>query len=299
MSRNELDAIEDESGDTGDTATGTDELRAQVALLEAENERLRNRYAETKRSQYRRTAIGLFGVGAIALAGAYLFPDSRDVLLAIGSIGVFACVLTYYLTPGRFVAASVGERIYAALAANGEAIAADLGLSDTRVYVPTEDATDPVRLFVPLYRDYEIPPADALDQAFVVTERERHRGVSLRPTGIGLYREFEKTLSRPLAEDPAPLAEQLTEALVHQFEIVDDTTVDVGSGRLSVRFSGSAYGDINRFDHPIISFLAAGVALRLSVPVTTEFAPDDRADDLVTLTWPEPPVEQTEDESRS
>jgi len=76
------------------------------------------------------------------------FPDGREVLFALAAVGLFGGVLTYYLTPGTFVAADVGERIYAAMAANEAAIAGELGLSDDRIYVPAGEPVD-ARLYVP------------------------------------------------------------------------------------------------------------------------------------------------------
>jgi hypothetical protein len=262
-----------------------EELRARVDLLREENRRLRRQYAATRRSQYRRTAALLFLAGAVALVAASLFPDARTVLVAVGSVGVFAAVLTVYLTPERFVPASVGERVSAAAAANGDALVADLGLADDRLYVPTDGA---VRLFVPQHADYDLPDAAALDPGFVVTDADQERGVALVPSGGQLFEAFERTHGGPLADEPGPLANQLVDALVEQFELVDGARPDVDSddGRVTLGISGSAYGDVTRFDHPVTSFLAVGVATGLDAPVSASVAEgDDRSDYLVTLRW--------------
>ena len=262
-----------------------EELRARADLLKEENRRLRQQYAETRRSQYRRTALMLILVGAVALTGAFLFPAVRTVLVAIGSVGVFAGVLTYYLTPERFVAATVGERVYAAAAENGTAQVADLGLTDERVYIPADGET---RLFVPQHSDYDLPDTNDLDRPFVTTDADRTRGVTYAPSGSYLFEEFERTLAGPLAEEPGPLADQLADALVEGLELVDGARPDVDrdDGRVSVGVTGSTYGDVGRFDHPVVSFLAAGVATGLDAPVVATVAEgDDRVDQIVTLRW--------------
>lgn len=274
------------------------ELAAQIDLLAEENRRLRREYARARRSQYRRTALGLVGLGLLAVGGAAVFPEARTVLLALGATGLFAGLLTYYLTPEQFIPARVGERVYAALAANGAVLAADLGLADERVYVPTGDPDDPVRLFLPQHEDYEVPDGDALGDVFVVTGDERARGVSLKPTGQALFGEFERALAGPLSDDPGTLAEQLADALVEQFELVDSTRVDAavddegedgdgrGGDRVTVGVSGSAYGAVDRFDHPVASVLATGLVHGLDAPVAVDVTPgDDRTDYLVTATW--------------
>jgi hypothetical protein len=241
-------------------------MAARIEALEAETRRLRAESRRAKRTRYRRTAAGLAGVGVVAALAGLLFPDASDVLFALAGTGLFAAVLTRYLTPERFVAADVGERVYAPLAANHGGLAAALGLADDRVYVPRDG--DP-RLFVPQYDRHELPADDALAETLVVPEAERARGLSLRPTGGALFDEFERTLSGPLATTPRSLCDQLTAALVESFELADATEVDVDptGGRASIAVSGSAYGPGDRFDDPLVSLLAVGLAVGLDRPV--------------------------------
>jgi hypothetical protein len=288
MSRNEHS-----SRSVGRTATTSEadpddaepEAGADLDRLRAENERLRREYARAKRTTHRRTAIGFLALGLLALGGAALFPDLQTVLVALGGTGLFGGVLSWYLTPERFVAASVGERVYAALADSQSALVTDLGLSETRVYVPV--AGDTVRLFVPQYAEYELPERDALDPLFVIPRTERARGVALVPTGATLAEEFETIRSGPLATEPAELATQVSDALVDGFELAESATTDgTGTERFSVGITGSVYGQHDRVDHPIISFLAVTAAQALDAPVTTEVTTgDDRYDFVVTCRW--------------
>jgi hypothetical protein len=265
---------------------------AQVELLRAENRRLRSAYAQARRSTYRRTAVGLATIGAVAGLAGVAFPASGTVLFSLAGIGGFAALLTYYLTPERFVAATVGEAVYTAHAENGDAVTGELGLADQRLYVPLADPTRAATLYVPQKAADAPPAAEDLEATFVANE-DGERGVSLRPAGGALFREFERSLAGPLAEDPGALADQLGDGLVASFELADGVDSDVAADGTKCVFGvdGSAFGAVDRFDHPIASFLAVGLAVGLDRPVETTVTPgDDRVEYRVTCSW-------TDDES--
>lgn len=247
------------------------DLEAQRDVLLEENQRLREEYSRAKRAQYRRTAVGLVLTGALAAVAGYLFPVARTVLFVLAGIGIFGGVLTAFLTPERFIAADVGAQVYGALADNESAIVSDLGLSEERVYVPTEDGT---RLYVPQQAEARVPRSD-LDQVFVVTDDETTRGVAFEPTGEPLFDEFERTVTGDLATDPEPLTDQLVDALVSQFELVDSVGVDLGDQQATFELVDPAYGDVNRFDHPVASVLAVGLSHGLDRPVRIDVDADE------------------------
>ena len=263
------------------------ELAARIELLEAENRRLRAEYARARRSQYRRTAIGLAAIGAVSTLGGIAFPASNTVLFSLGAIGFFAALLTYYLTPERFVAATVGEAVYAAHAENGDALVSELGLSEQYRYVPLEGPTRAATLYVPQAEGAAVPPESELDAVFVVGE-DGERGLSLRPAGGALFVEFERTLAGPLADDPGSLADQLADGLVEMLELADGVDSEVSSDGTRCTFGivGSALGTVDRFDHPVGSFLAVGFAVGLDRPVEmTVTSGDERFDHRVICSW--------------
>ena len=276
---------EEREDDAGREAV--EELRARLDLLEAENRALREDRARRFRTRHRRSAAGLAVVGLVATAAALLFPGARNVLFALGATGLFGAVLTYYLSPGRFVSADVGEAAYDAYAGSVEDVIDALGLADARVYVPRGAETDPVRLFVPQHAAYAVPDRAALDSPFVVTDDPDERGVSLRPTGVPLLRELRGALSGSLASEPGTLADQLADGVVEAFELARWARADVEAGRVTLAVGGSAYGGVERVDHPIASLLAVGLAAGLDRPIVVETvaAEDDRADYLLTCRW--------------
>lgn len=287
MSNDERLSMTENDEDAGDE----EELQLQVELLREENERLRRSYALARRSSYRRSALGLAVVGGLAVAGAVLFPAAREVLLALGGTGLFGAVLTYYLTPERFIAADVGTAVYGAMADTEGAIVDDLGLTEETVYVPTDASNPEAWLFVPQHVEYEIPDDDALASPFVVGDEANERGVSIRPTGSPLVREFDAVRTGDPGDDPAAAIDQLADAVTEQFELAEGLDADIARDerRVTVAVTDSSFGAVDRFDHPIPSVLAVGLAVALDAPVVAEttVAENERADYLVTLRWPE------------
>lgn len=261
-----------------------EDLLARIDLLEEENARLRAEYARAKRVQNRRTAAGLAGLGLFSVLGGIVFPDVRSVLFALGGTGLFAAVLTMWVTPERFVSADVGERVYAALASNHANMTAELGLTGTPVYVPRRAD---VRLYVPQSGAAAIPETDTLDETYVVGEGQADRGLALEPTGRRLVESLEGLGTAPEA-DVAAAATTLASALVETFEIADSAEADVDreNGRATFEITGAIYGDPERFDHPVRSTLAVGLAETLDEPVRVEITGTDPL--VITCRWDGP-----------
>lgn len=271
-----------------------EELLARIEVLEAENEDLYESYTRAKRTQYRRTAAGLFGIGVVAVIAAVVVQPARTVLLALAGIGLFSGVLTLFLTPEQFIAADTGREIYAALARNEAGLVSELGLSDQRLYVPTDAVDRPAALYIPQQETASLPDPTALTDTLVVPEDSRHRGVALEPSGGPLFESFTQALSGSLGATPAALGPQLTDALTAQFELVDaaEAAVESADDELTVTVSGSAYGLVTQFDHPVASFIAVGVARGTEHPVcVTVTEADSRADYRVRCQLVEAPAE--------
>lgn len=287
MSDRDSEAVEREPAADATAGDGerVRELRAQVDLLRAENERLRNEYARARRTSYRRTALGLAGVGAVAVLAGVLFPAARQVLFVLGAVGLFGGILTRYLTPARFVAAETGERVYAAQADTLDALTDQLGLSDHRLYVPVT-GDPPAKLFLPQHTEYELPDWDALEGPLVVDVPDAQRGASLVPTGGTLFREFERSLASPLGDDPVTVVEQVADALVERFELVEtaDVSVDETEGQATLAMDGAVYDDAGTVDNPLGSLLAVALVAALDTPVSLETVRSD-GELVVTARW--------------
>jgi len=285
--------------DHSDSAENTETLAAQRDLLAAENTRLRELLAASQRSQYRDTALALGGVGVVCLVLGFLTPTASTVLFALGGIGLFSGVLTYFLTPERFISAATGQRVYAATAVSYDRLCGDLGLSERRLYVPSESSEEsaqqatPGWLYVPQDPATSPPSPSELSVGFVVTDS--HRGIAVRPTGSGLFETFETTLAEPLGTTPTALCDQLSDALIEDFELAETATydfdVDEAGGRISFQLTEVLYGDPTQFDHPVVSFLALGVATGLQTPVESTVTETDPL--RLTLSWTDQTAETT------
>jgi len=281
------DVSADEPDQQTDVIPDRQTLEAELEVLREENRRLRDSYARAKRATFRRTAVGFFMVGGLSLIAAFLFPTLQTIFVAFAGTGVFAGIVTFYLTPERFVSASVSDTVFATLADVEQHLVRELELQTETVYVPTVSRPETnARLFVPQHVDYAIPDAERLGELFVTSAVEAEQGVSLPPTGDRLYTEFERTLSGDLGDDPGAIATQLTAALTEQFELVDDTTIEVdGEQHASIAIDNPAFGELHQLDHPVVSLLAVGFATGLDRPVTVETRDDDRFSAVVTVSW--------------
>ncbi|RLM49541.1 hypothetical protein DVK06_14370 [Halorubrum sp. Atlit-28R] len=247
-------------------------------MLEAENQQLREEYTRARQTTYRRTAVGLLFVGVLGIIGGVGFPDARSVLFALGGTGIFAGVLTYFITPERFITARVGTRVFEAVRADREAIIDELGLDGDPVYVPGDD----VRLFVPRHEDTSLPGTTGRLDLFVVPDDPTTGGVAFYPTGEPLFEEFTESLDQPLDSRPQAATSVIADGLVNVFELADgvESVVDTDTRRITFEISGSGLGDPNAIDHPISSFLAVSVVEALSEPVQVTV----RADGPLTVT---------------
>lgn len=258
-------------------------LRAHVELLREENERLRQEYRRAKQAKYRRTAIGLLGIGLLAGAAGVVFPAVRMVLIVLSGIGLFSGLLTYYLTPERILSASITESVVTSHAATIRALVTELELQEDRLYIPVDEPETGAKLYRPRHADYAVPDSTDLDQLFVLTDVEDERGIALQPTGDTLYREFKRATTASL--EPATIAETLSDGLVEQFELASSATVDRSTGRATCEVKDVALNGVEQPDHPIASFLATGLAATLETPVRIASIRVDENDATLTLTW--------------
>lgn len=129
--------------------------------------------------------------------------------------------------------------------------------------MPSDVATPPVTLFIPQHANDTIPDDGALKSVVVVPTDKHARGVAFPPTGAALYQEFEDTMTDTITTTPGERAAQLTDTLNDGFEFVDDAVVDAQSadGPTKIGIRGSAFDAIDRFDHPVVSFIATGLAV--------------------------------------
>ena len=266
---------------------GEDEsdLRARVRSLEAENTRLRERYADARSTQNTQMALGLATVGLLAGALALVVTDVREVLFTIAATGLFAAVLTRFLDDSRHVPLDIGRGIYVELAENEATLAEQLGLSGGHIYVATEAG---LRLVVPEADTYD-PDVfrEADDGPLIVGDDATRSGISLRPSGRPLLEAIRNDPDDEFGDDLSTVVETLTESVTEVFELTEriDSDIDPNDGRATFVASGVLYGDSTRFDHPLGSVLGCGLATCLETPVWVSVTESEDDDTLVTCRW--------------
>ena len=254
----------------------------RIQQLEVENRRLREALADAHHQRYRQSAVAMAGLGFVALLGAVVFPNVRTVLVALGGTGFFGAVLMYLLTPERFVAAAVGQRVYGALADNVAAIADDLDLQGDPHVVPATGRAAPARLFIPV--DSASPVPESIDDPAPLRVSEP-KGLAVEPTGTPLYELLVHANGSPPGTSDG-IAITVADALTDQFELVDAADVDTEPGRATLAISGSAFGAVDRFDHPVVSLFSTTLAIELERPVNIEVSEADESDGwLITCRW--------------
>ncbi|UTF52077.1 hypothetical protein [Natronosalvus rutilus] len=222
----------------------------------------------TRTTRERLTIAGFVAIGVFCFAAGFVVSAGREVLFSLGGIGLFASVLTYGVTGTRSIEARDGAEVYKTCATNLEAITATFGSNTERIYVPNPDGVESeARLFVPAAVDGGVQDAAGFS---IVDSGER--GLVLEPTGATLFREFERALDEPVATSPELLVEQLTDSLKRRFEFVTDAdaTVRPDERVVTITISGSVFGPLDQFDHPVASFLAVGLAVGLDRRISFE-----------------------------
>ena len=297
------DSNEGDSEDSTATSTGANEepratgnnekiaeLQGQLELVQAENERLRQEYVRAQQTQYRRTAIGFVIIGLVAISGAVLFPSAREILLALGGTATIAGVLTYYLTPEKFVVATVGQTLTETLQSTYDTIRSELDLQGEPVYVPAIGADDVnTRLFLPQQREYTIPDANTLTDMFVLSDDPSQWGIAVRPSGAGLFEEFKAAavdFDEQSAGEAIRVFEQLADGVVEQFELAAQVTATIeGEKRCVLAVTGSTYRQQKKIDHPISSFIAVGAATAFDEPTRISVRNTEDRDFIIECRW--------------
>ncbi len=287
MKTNDLD--EETSSVT--TSRLPDERRSGLGKLEESAERSpalsghrKSRYRRILHDPHRQAVIGFLVIGVFCFGGGLLLPSSRQVLFVLAGIAVFGSLLTFTMTADRRIDAEDGARVYGTFARNCAVLVDELGLAENRVYVPDAEVEPPiVRLFVPDEND-ALP--NTVDAPVIVNADQR--GLLLEPTGIRFVEELQRKSTEPLANTPHPLVEQLTDAIVDRFELAAnaDTVVEAEMEAATITITGATFGAVDRFDHPVASIIAVGLAVGLGRPIWLEVtAGADCGEWLVTCRW--------------
>ena len=246
-------------------------LRKRVHDLEAENARYRKNQNLARKNEFRITGVILLAIGAIVTIIAYPsynISSNANVLMMVGIGALFVGAVTMFLNTETFINQKVAEDLNLSSVIVVDDLLRDLRVKNKGIYLPASHTGAEIKVFIPLRRDYAIPPKVNLadEKAFLIgLPNTAQEGVLLKPLGYHLFRYTRDDLKADWSEaqtsvdagetdaetegEPTPgatLAEQLEAVLVKGLEIADKVTVSQSDGELRVRLHNTAYSNACR-----------------------------------------------------
>ncbi len=244
-------------------------LRKRIADLETENARYQKNQNLARKYEFRITGAVLLAIGAIVTIIAYPsynISSNANVLMMVGIGALFVGAVTMFLNTETFMSQKVAEDLNLSSVVVVDDLLRDLRVKNKGIYLPSSQTGGPIKIFIPLRRDYTIPKKIELtsDKAFLIgLSNTAQEGVLLKPLGYHLYRYTCEDLKADWSESPAnidadeeeieagrtqrsSLAEQLQDVLVKGLEIADKVTVSLTEEGMRVRLQNSAYSSTCR-----------------------------------------------------
>ncbi|MGZ7127272.1 MAG: hypothetical protein ACXVH8_05830, partial [Halobacteriota archaeon] len=190
---------------------------------------------------------------------SYNLSPGANVLMMIGIGALFIGAVTMFLNTERFINQKVAEDLNLSSVTVVDDLLRDLRVKNKGVYLPSSLTRTNVKVFIPLKREYHLPPQARLaeDRAFLIDLADpAQEGVLLKPLGYQLFRytsddlkvswqdapaETQSAEEQGIVEQGHTFAEKLQEVIVKGLEIADKVTVSDSDGKLGVRLHNTAY----------------------------------------------------------
>jgi len=255
---------------------GPAHMSRELRRLAARNNELRADSLRARFARYRALSAALMGAGLGVLLIGLIFGMENIVgatiastLVILGGIGLFTGIFTYYLTPERFVTATVVTAVCRSLDSVSQSMQGEW-TKPVYTYDPESGSANEVRLEL-------VSNLESTDRGPITEELGRPRpdeipgitAAKVAPTGMFLYREARLSLTQEVGSTNERIL-SLAETLDSPLGLVDNLEATWDSSRLSVRIADSACGPIDRFDHPVVSLLACGLAIETESSVVCE-----------------------------
>lgn len=244
-------------------------LRKRISDLEAENARYQKNQNLARKYEFRVTGAILLAIGAIITIIAYPsynLSSNANVLMMVGIGALFVGAVTMFLNTETFINQKVAEDLNLSSVIVVDDLLRDLRVKNKGLYLPSSATSGEIKVFIPLRRDYALPPkADlAADKAFLIgLPNAAQEGVLLKPLGYHLFRYTREDLKADWTNTAADvdaseeasetegtqrssLAEQLQDVIVKGLEIADKVTVSLTEEEMCVRLHNTAYSSTCR-----------------------------------------------------
>lgn len=217
--------------------------------------------------------LGIASLGGWFLSGA----ATTGPLLYFGGIGLFGAVLVSLLLPERSLPPVVAEGLHRALVSAVERGGNAGATRAVTVYRPGPDGEGDTGTAEP--GDVRVHTVDGEFRNRDSIESEPSTaatGARSAAAGAVLYRAFRAEAIPEIGATPETFAWQLCRGLTDWFDLATDATPEVEStGGMTIHVEGSTLPGVDRFDHPIVSFLGVALACYRDRPIAVDVQPGE------------------------
>jgi len=258
-------------------------LDRKVRILTERTNELHADSLRARDAQHRSLATALAGTGISViflgiLLGAHDTPGSvpSTTVTVVGGIGLFIGIFLYYVTPEHFVTAAVVTAVCQTLDAVSRPLSEGV---TTPVYTYASGSGAETEVHLELSQTtVSTDGGETMEEHFDKNTNTPESPLNqVVPTGLPLYREVGP--SPPYSEGSTrERSLRLAETLNSPLGLVGSVEAVWEPDQLSVRIADSTCGPIDRFDHPVPSLLACGLAMETQSKVVVETERLDTAD---------------------
>jgi len=229
-------------------------LKGRIYELEAENSNYKKNLSLARKYEFRITGALLLIIGTVISLFAYpsyTYSSMASVLVMVGIGAIFLGAVTMFLATEKFINQKVAEHFNLSSVVVLDDLLRDLRIRNKGIYLPSSRTEGMTKIFIPLKREYELPPPTVLkgDRTFIIDlPHASHEGVLLTPLGYHLFKYTDEELKvgwhEQQTEEGAqlvPLSEKLNDVLARGLEIADKVTASIANGQLSVNLINTPY----------------------------------------------------------
>jgi hypothetical protein len=207
---------------------------------------------------------------------------SSSILAFIGLGLTFWGALLLFISPTKYVKASLLDSTAFSSLINIDQIITDLNYMGKAVYLPPRyiKALKGGMVYIPSKKDLIIPPVEEVAKEKVFLENPK--GICLAPPGLGLVNLYENETGKDFAEVTLNyLQNNLPKLFVEGLEIAEDLEINVEDNMIQVRITEPIYKNLrkearklsnvyNQLGCPLVSSIAIALTRTTGKPVIIE-----------------------------
>jgi hypothetical protein len=238
-------------------------LTRRIHALEAENLEYKKNQDVARKNEFRVMGVVLLAIGAAISLLSYpasSYSNLATVFLMVGVGSAFLGILALFFNTEKIINQKVAVDLSLSSITALDDFLRDMRLKSKGVYIPSSKTNGATRIFMPLRREYELPPEAKLkeDAAFLIgLSNPAQEGVFIRPLGYHLFKytseDLGVTWKEPRGHEATPdqerererpqqtLTNKLREVLVNGLDITEEVRASYSGSELSVRLHNTSY----------------------------------------------------------